>query len=54
MAGLSTLLWVIIVALFVLWLVGLGVNWGAWLWAFFAVAVILLLINLFTWRRVIT
>lgn len=49
-----TLLWVIIVALFVLWLIGLGVNWGSWLWILFVVAVILLLFNLFTGRRAVT
>jgi hypothetical protein len=48
-----TLLWVIIVALFVLWLVGLGVNWGSWLWILFVVAVVLLLFNLFTGRRIV-
>ena len=46
-----TLLWFIIIALFVLWLVGLGVNWGSWLWIFFAVGVILLLYDLFTGGR---
>lgn len=49
-----TILWIIIVALFVLWLVGLSVNWGSWLWILFVVAVILLLFNLFTGRRVMT
>ena len=49
----STILWFIVIALFVLWLVGLGVNWGSWLWVFFIVAVILLLFNLFTGRRVV-
>jgi len=48
-----TILWLITLALFVLWLVGLGVNWGSWLWVFFVVAVILLLFNLFTGRRVV-
>jgi hypothetical protein len=48
------LLWLIILALFVLWLVGLGMNWGSWLWIFFVIAVILLLFNLFTGRRVVT
>lgn len=49
-----TLLWFVIIALFVLWLVGLGVSWGNWLWILFVVAVILLLYNLFTGRRVTT
>jgi hypothetical protein len=49
-----TLLWFIVAVLFVLWLVGLGVNWGSWLWILFAVAVILLLVNLFRGRRVTT
>jgi hypothetical protein len=48
-----TLLWIVIVALFVLWLVGLGASWGNWLWILFVVAVVLLLFNLFTGRRVV-
>jgi hypothetical protein len=50
----NAVIWIIILALFVLWLVGLAVNWGSWLWIFFIVAVILLLFNIFTGRSVET
>lgn len=46
MAG---ILWFIVVALFVLWLVGLGVHWAASVvWVLFVVAVVLLIVNLLT------
>lgn len=50
----NAIVWVLILVLFVLWLVGLGVNWGNWLWIFFIVAVVLLLYNIFTGRSVET
>lgn len=48
----STLLWIIVVALLVFWIIGLSVGWGNWLWILFVLAVVVLLINLFTGRRV--
>lgn len=50
----GTLLWIIVVALLVFWIIGLAANWGNWLWILFVLAVVVLLINLFTGRRVVT
>jgi len=52
-AMLNTLLWALVVALLLFWLIGLSVNWGDWLWSFFVLAVVILLINLFTGRRAV-
>lgn len=47
--------WSIITALFVLWIIGLGIHWAAnVVWMLFSVAVVLLLINLFIGRRAVT
>jgi len=48
MTPVYTILWFITILLFLLWLIGLGLNWGAWLWILFAAAVVLLLFTLFT------
>jgi hypothetical protein len=45
------LVWTILVAFFVLWIVGLGLNWANWIWAVFAVAVILLIYSAFIGRH---
>ena len=51
MAGLAAILWTVIVALFVIWLLGLVLHFlGAWIWILFAVAVVLLFVNLLTGR----
>jgi hypothetical protein len=37
-----SLVWTILVAFFIVWLLGLGLNWSGWIWALFGAAVILL------------
>jgi len=55
-----SLLWFIVVALFVLWIIGLGVHWPASVvWVLFIIAVVLLIVNLITnmftgGRRIVT
>lgn len=49
-----TLLWIVILTMFVLWLVGIGANWGNAVWVLFVVGVVLLLFNLFGGKRVAT
>ena len=39
------LLWLITIILFVLWLLGASVDWGAWIWFLLVFAIIGLLIN---------
>lgn len=41
----TSLLWLITIILFALWVLGFAVNWGAWIWFLLVVAVIALLIN---------
>jgi hypothetical protein len=48
----SALVWTILVILLIVWIVGLGFSWSGWIWAVFAVAVILLLYNVIMGRRV--
>ena len=38
-------MWLIFIVLLVLWLVGFAVNWGAFIWILFVIAVVVLLIN---------
>ena len=40
------ILWLITIVLFVLWILGFSINWGAWIWFLLVLAVIVLLINL--------
>jgi hypothetical protein len=42
------LLWLVLLVLLVLWLVGFAVNWGAFIWLFLVVALVILVFNLFT------
>ena len=42
------ILWTIIIVLFILWIVGFAVNWGAWVWVLLAAAAVLLVLNLVT------
>jgi hypothetical protein len=49
-------MWFLVIALFVLWIIGLAVHWAASIaWLLFVIAVVLLIINLisymFTGRR---
>ncbi|MDO8589465.1 MAG: DUF5670 family protein [Armatimonadota bacterium] len=48
-----SLLWTIIVILFIFWIVGLGLNWSSWIWTLFVVALVLLIYNVFAGRRVV-
>jgi hypothetical protein len=43
---LAALMWIIVVVLFVVWVVGLVLSWGGWVWISFVVAVAVLLLNL--------
>jgi hypothetical protein len=42
----ASLLWLIFIALLVLWLVGFAVNWGAFIWLLLIAALVALVINL--------
>ncbi len=47
----ASLLWVVFVVLLVLWLVGVAVNWGAFIWVLLAAAAVVLILNLTGGRR---
>jgi hypothetical protein len=45
-------LWFVFLVFLALWLLGLvAFNWGAFLWVFLAIAVVILLFNIFTGTR---
>jgi len=46
-----SLVWTLLVILFIVWILGLGLNWSSWIWGVFVVAVILLAYGLFAGRR---
>lgn len=51
MAALAGLLWTIIVILFAIWIAGLILHFLAgWIWIIFAVAIVLLFVNLLSGR----
>lgn len=51
MAALAGILWTVIVILFAVWLAGLFLHFmGGFIWLLFAVAVVLLFVNLLTGR----
>ncbi len=45
------LLWLVFLVLLVLWLVGVAVNWGAFIWVLLIAALAVLIFNLFTGYR---
>jgi hypothetical protein len=47
----TSLLWTVFVILLVLWLVGVAVNWGAFVWILLAAAIATLVLNLANGRR---
>lgn len=51
MAGLAGILWTVIVILFAIWLAGLVLHFmGGLIWIVFAIALVLLFVNLLTGR----
>jgi hypothetical protein len=51
MAALAGILWTVIVILFAIWIAGLILHFLAgWIWILFAIAVVLLFVNLLTGR----
>jgi uncharacterized membrane protein YtjA (UPF0391 family) len=51
MAGLAGILWTVIVILFAIWLAGLVLHFmGNLIWIAFAIAIVLLFVNLLTGR----
>lgn len=40
-----TLVWAIVGIFFILWIVGLSLAWGGWLWTFFVIWLVLLIIG---------
>ena len=45
------LLWLAFLVLMGLWIVGLVIDWGVFIWALFAIAIIVLIGNLFASLR---
>jgi hypothetical protein len=50
-ARMISLLWLIFIVLFVLWIVGFAVNWGAFIWLLLIAALVVLAINLIAGPR---
>jgi hypothetical protein len=51
MAGLAGILWTVIVILFAIWIAGLVLHFlGSFIWIIFAIAIVLLFVNLLTGR----
>lgn len=47
----ASLLWLVFLVLLILWLVGVAVNWGAFIWIFLVTALVALVANLLTGFR---
>ena len=45
------LLWLVFLVLVVLWVIGVAVNWGAFVWILLAAALIILIANLISGTR---
>lgn len=49
--GLLALLGVIFLALIILWIVGLALSWGGWVWVLLVLAILALIFSATSWGR---